>query len=344
MPVKRPKSRRTERKGVNATQSFFESQDCVFLEVSQQNDFGKDAYIDIGLHGEITHLCAALQIKSGTSYRSNDGDYYIPLREHAENWRRSTVPVFGIVYDPEDGLLRWADLTGYLRAHSEQNSGSIKVSKATTLDATSLHKDFSKAISAYARDNGNSIALRLLGDDIQQSLAVLDAWALGRKDAQFLILLRRLIADLGRDAVRQAIHALSHVCHHPDILFTSRNWFPPEIQLVAQRSFRWYPAEVAHMLSAVPSEEYGRGTLGQSLDVLLRQDPDISLHIDDAIGLLLSEDLSAAMSGAALALSYAHDARDKLRSLVSRYPDLLEEQYFSEVAAVVEEYGYLSLY
>jgi hypothetical protein len=99
------------------------------------------------------------------------------------------------------------------------------------------------------------------------------------------------------------------------------------------------------MLRAVPSEDYGRGTLGQSLDFLLRQDPDISLHIDDAIGLLLStNDLHAAMSGPALALSYAQDARDKLRSLVCRYPELLEEQFFSEVAALVEEYGYLSLY
>ena len=50
------------------------------------------------------------------------------------------------------------------------------------------------------------------------------------------------------------------------------------------------------------------------------------------------------MSGAALALSYECDARDKLRSLITRYPALLKEQYFSEVAAVIEEYGYLSLY
>ena len=49
------------------------------------------------------------------------------------------------------------------------------------------------------------------------------------------------------------------------------------------------------------------------------------------------------MRGAALALSYKCDARDKLRSLVARYPALLEGQYFSEVVAIIEEYGYLSL-
>ena len=180
------------------------------------------------------------------------------------------------MYDPEDGYLRWADITGYLRARPEQNSGSVKVFRANILDATSLHADFSAAISAYARDNGDAIALRLLGDDIQQCLAVLDAWALGRQDARFLILLRRLIIDLRPDALRDAIHGLSHVCGHPDIWFTGKNWIPPEIQCVTRRSFRWSPAEVAHMLSAVPSEDYGRGTLGQSLDVLLHQDPDIS--------------------------------------------------------------------
>jgi hypothetical protein len=135
------------------------------------------------------------------------------------------------------------------------------------------------------------------------------------------------------------------VCNHPDIFFTSQNWIPQEIQDVNRRSSRWSTAEVARLLSAVPSKDYGRGTLGQSLDVLLHQDPNISQHLEDAIGLLLSEgELNQAMSGAALVLAYAHDGRDKLSWLIERYPELLSEQYFLEVAAVVEEFGYLSLY
>jgi hypothetical protein len=47
----------------------------------------------------------------------------VPVENHSEIWRRSTVPVFGIVYDPDDSQIRWVDLTGYLRAHPEQSGG-----------------------------------------------------------------------------------------------------------------------------------------------------------------------------------------------------------------------------
>ncbi|MBW4091487.1 MAG: DUF4365 domain-containing protein [Proteobacteria bacterium] len=124
MSVNIPENRRTAREGVNFVQAFFERHGCVFMEVSQQNDFGKDAYVDIGERGKLTPLCIAVQIKSGESNRTADGDYFVPVEQHAANWRRSTVPVFGMVYDPADKLARWADLTAYLRAHPDQKTGS----------------------------------------------------------------------------------------------------------------------------------------------------------------------------------------------------------------------------
>jgi hypothetical protein len=95
-------SRITSRDGVNAARTFFEHHGCTFQEIGQQHDFGKDAYIDVADDRKITHLCVALQIKSGASYRAAAGDYLIPVDNHADLWRRSTVPVFGIVYDPND--------------------------------------------------------------------------------------------------------------------------------------------------------------------------------------------------------------------------------------------------
>jgi hypothetical protein len=43
--VKNPPERITAREGINAAQTFFERHGCVFQEVAQQNDFGKDAYV-----------------------------------------------------------------------------------------------------------------------------------------------------------------------------------------------------------------------------------------------------------------------------------------------------------
>lgn len=128
----------TSRDGVNAGRMFFEHHACTFQEIDQQQDFGKDGYVDIADDGKVSHLCVALQIKSGPSYRTAGGDYAVPVDDHADLWRRSTVPVFGIVYDPEDGHIRWVDLTGYLRAHPDQTNGSVPVSGRQTLDVMSL--------------------------------------------------------------------------------------------------------------------------------------------------------------------------------------------------------------
>lgn len=129
MPPKIGLNRNIERQGVNAVQEFFERNNSIFQEIAQQNDYGKDAYIDLTQGDYVSPLCIAVQIKSGNSYRTPKGDYFIPVNHHAITWRNSTVPVFGIVYDPDDLQLRWIDITAYLRQHSMQDGGSIPVSK-----------------------------------------------------------------------------------------------------------------------------------------------------------------------------------------------------------------------
>jgi len=105
--VKNTSERVTSREGINAVQTFFKRSWCVLQEVAQQDDFGKDGYVDLGNDdGVITCLCSALQVKSGVSYKLARGGYFIPLDDHAETWRFSTVPVFGIVSDPYVDALR----------------------------------------------------------------------------------------------------------------------------------------------------------------------------------------------------------------------------------------------
>src|SRR5579859_3632547 len=132
----------TSRDGVNVTRLFFEHQGCTFQEIGQQHDFGKDAYVDLADEAGITGLCVAIQIKSGNSYRNTSGNYVVPVDNHADIWRRSTVPVLGIVFDPNDSQLRWVDLTGYLRAHPEMESGNIPVSGDHILDEQTLRGAF----------------------------------------------------------------------------------------------------------------------------------------------------------------------------------------------------------
>lgn len=252
----------------------------------------------------------ALQIKAGASYRTGKSDYAIPVDDHADLWRRSTVPVFGIVYDTDDKQLRWVDLTGYLRAHPEQHGGSVPVVGRYTLDEMTLRNSFTNAVRAYGARGTTDLVLNLLAPDPFQTVAAYDAWALSRSEPKYLLLLRRFIMDLQPESLRRTIWLLSHVGSHPNILWTKDNWIKPEAEGLLLPSFRWSPEELAHMLRAVPHEDYGKGTLGESLDVLLYEDTTIVRKLHLAIPLLLRDpDTTWAVRAASLALTHSRNQR-----------------------------------
>jgi hypothetical protein len=347
--MKNSAERMISREGVNAIQAFFESNGCAFHEVPQQSDFGKDAYFDFGENGVVSFLCAALQIKSGTSYRTAKRDYFVPVDDHADNWRNSTVPVFGLVYDPDDRQIRWIDITGYLRACPDQKSGSIPVPSDVILDPIGLRTEVKAALTRYAAGGFGGLMLNLLSPLPLQTDAVYDAWALGRFDAKYLLILRRLIMDLETEPLRLAIFLLSHAGSHPNILWNpdkeKGNWIRPAILAELLPSFRWSPEELARMLRAVHYSDWGYGTLGECVDVLFYEDPNIVAKLHVAIKLLLTDpEEEYVVRAATLALSHSKEQRKELSLLAREFPTLAEHEWFEGVSAEVESSGRYSLY
>ena len=64
MNVRLPTTRTVSRDGVNAAQTFFEHNGCVFQEVAQQNDFGKDAYVDLSHQSLSFRTCRGPKVPS----------------------------------------------------------------------------------------------------------------------------------------------------------------------------------------------------------------------------------------------------------------------------------------
>jgi hypothetical protein len=337
-------ARITAKAGVNAVRALLEQTGCAFQEVAQQNDIGKDAYVDLMARGLAGGLCVALQIKSGKSYRSATGDYLLPLGSHAERWRESTVPVFGVVYDPEDSRIRWIDLTAYLRAHPERSGGHVTIPTSSILDGRAVRDEFRRAALGYA-GAGDSLSLKLMSSDegVQED-AVFDAWALGRQDARYFILLRRLILQLNGRALRRAIAALSHLGLHPDILWTPKNWIPPVVEDAVRPTLRWSGPEIAHMLSVIDVEEWGRGTLGQCMDVLLYQHPGVITELRSAVQLLLPQSEELAIRAATLVLSHAKNAPEEMARILTAAPGLRDHEWMQGLIGHVERYGEFSLY
>ncbi len=339
-------NRRIEREGVNAAQAFFERNNCVFQEVALQNDFGKDAYLDVTRVGVFGPLCVALQIKSGRSYRTSSGDYLIPLDHHANTWRNSTVPIFGIVYDPDDKELRWTDLTAYLRDNPDKNTGSAPVARSSVLTETSIGGEFVRAIHKYSSSGGSYIVLNMLSDEPEQQVsAVLDAWALGRSDARYLLLLRRVIAELSSEATRRAIWVLSHATSHPDIFWTSENWIPDDVKNRVRASFRWSAEEISHTFMALNVEETGRGTLGQSLHLILREDPCLVEKMKQSVAQLLqASETDHTMHVLVTMLASTENPSEVLEEMIIQHAELLESAWVRDIRLTLREHNYVDLY
>jgi hypothetical protein len=342
--VKNPPERITAREGINAAQAFFERHGCVFQEVAQQNDFGKDAYVDIGENGSVSFLCVAIQVKAGVSYRTAKGDYFIPIDDHAHNWRYSTVPIFGVVYDPDDQLMRWVDITGHLRANPQKQTGNVPVSREAFLTEANLRGAFTSALAEYTGRFG-TIATNLLASGDVQTDAVYDAWALGRSDAKYLLIVRRFILDYEPRALQRAIHLLAHAGAHPDIFWTSNNWIPKSVSGLVTPSYRWSPEELAKMFKVIDVEDWGRGTLGQSLDVLLYEDPHIVAKLHMTIDLLIEEgETEQALRAASLALTHSKEQNEEVEKLIAAFPMLMDDEIFCDIYRMIQEGETLSLY
>lgn len=100
------------------------------------------------------------------------------------------------------------------------------------------------------------------------------------------------------------------------------------------------------MLRAVDTGDYGRGTLGECLDVLLYEDPNIVKKLHLTITLLLKDpDHTQAVRAATLAITHSKDRQKQPRLLIKDFPALMEHEWFHDIAASLHESAVpLSLY
>jgi hypothetical protein len=81
------------------------------------------------------------------------------------------------------------------------------------------------------------------------------------------------------------------------------------------------------------------------VDVLLYEDANLVSKLHIAIDLMLEDfDMTQAVRAATLALTHSPDQRHELSFLVKKHPTPMDDEWFQEVFAAVNESGDLSLY
>lgn len=342
-----PQNRIKERAGVNATQALFESLGYVFQAVNLENDYGKDAYVDLVNGTELTGLCVALQIKSGPSYKRAQG-YAIPVDDHYQVWRTSSLPVVGIVHDPATEQLYWCDISEYLESVEGEPPSTIPVKTDRILTRETIEYEFKLAMrrAAGRRSVGLSILQLCSGSDDSRFSALSDCFALARSDPRVLIVLRYLLRVLRDDLLRYALHILAHATPHPDIFWTKDNWIPESFRQILRPHIDWSQDELQLFFTTVKQEEWERGGSGQDLYMMLKEDRKIlkKLEIYSAAAIEAGE-YEAAYSAFYLLLHWSGKRAVRVfNKFTHDHPKMFEIDLISEVGLYLCDYGEVAMF
>lgn len=349
----------SERGGVNAVRTLLEAHGLVVAEVDGRSDYGRDLIVDITEAGEITGAVIGVQVKGDRRF-IRDGCWELPATpKDLRYWAESSVPVAGILWDPDSSELRWANLTGYARTDQTISSWPprrpptatperlVPFPKTHVLSGATLLDMISK-MHAYVRQTSTLALLGLFdADDDQRCQAVFDCWTLGRTDARALLMLRRALPSLEGNSLHDAITVLSHLTPHPDIFWHAGNWVPPEIERQVQPAFTWSAREVCDLVCAVEHLDEGdnsweRGGLGQSLWMLFTQDRQLRTVLPSALRLAVDlGDGDAALRLLVIHQYLADDPLSAARSALDRYPILRSHDLSDELVRQIEEFGRL---
>ena len=337
------KNRIIEKEGVNATRSLFEGCGCVFQEVNLENDYGKDAYVDIGDEFATSSICAGIQIKSGSSFKHADG-YRIPLRESDfEYWSASTVPMFGIVFDPIDQQLRWVNITQYLDTFTGPRKSYIPVDAHSVLTRETIWGEFAESVRSTIVGFRRHPLVQVCDEDPEvQYRAIGDCFVLGRSEPRLLIALRYLIFQVHESTFRRGVRALAHLTSHPDIYWTDANWIPSSVRANVLPHFVWSGEEILRLLSAAATEEWTRGGFGQDLFMLLIQDPGLDPKLEKAAVQLAKSDADPdlCLNAMHLLISRADDsAGELLNHMVNLIPSMKNTEMVQWMKEMLREEG-----
>ena len=180
-----------------------------------QPDLGKDGYLEFTNESGMAVFCAAIQIK-GVRSLYNSEQYELEVSKlQCESWRFSTVPVLGIVLDPETQLLYWCDITKTLREQGRK--ARVYAHKNNQLNSEEGCIAFHKY--ALARSAASHITFALASEDVSiQVGGAEDVLSFCKSDHRYLILLRRTMFGLHYEALDYAIFVLGKFALNPDVL------------------------------------------------------------------------------------------------------------------------------
>lgn len=349
---------RSERGGINAVRALLERHGLVVDEVDGRSDYGRDLNVDVTRASEITGGVIGVQVKGGSSFFKH-GRWVIPATPTDWHyWRSSTVPILGMVHDPNTAVIRWINLSHLARSRvlvdgfnvELQSDAASEVVVTEVLNEETFER-FLDEVEAYLAATAESAYLLLVdSDDDTRRRGVFNCWTLGRRDPRPLILLRRMLPWLEGRSLLDGINVLAHATPHPDIFWTKTNWISPAVKNEVRKALRWTADELAALVHAVETMDdegvdWQRGGVGQSLWSIMVVDPELRSKLSSSIRTCVE----AGWPQAALRLLICHqyladDPVAVVEAVLKEYPTLADEEMAGYLVEHVHEWGRLDVY
>lgn len=330
---------RVGEEGVGAFDAWCVGRRWPMVRVPTERDIGIDGFVQVtDDEGDPTGDVFAVQVKSGASYLRATGGA-VPVEDHRELWMYSSSPVIAVVHDPATGVMWWSNASDAL--DHEPNLTTVAVttplpaadqSVMPLLRSVRLRADFR---SGVPRGIGST-------DPDEQVAAAWQSLMLGVRSSHALIALRRVLVSLDPLARVHAVEALAHCTPHPDILWTKDTLLPRPVRDQVCATFRWSLDELAALLEVIDENGIDRGSIGQSMYMLIFEDPGCAALLRRGAVELLSNGDDVAGWAAYLAVAHAEDQQAEWDLLVRLEPALRS----SFVAPYIDEsltHGIVSL-
>jgi hypothetical protein len=304
---------KTGEEGIGAFDAWCVARRWPMVRVPTERDIGIDGFVQVTDDaGKPTGDVFAVQVKSGASYLRATGGA-APVDDHGELWKHASSPVIAVIHDPVTGAMWWANVSDAL----DRDPNLTTVAVTTPLPAgdqgvmpllrsVRLHADFRFGVP---RGIGST--------DVDEQIAA--AWQslmLGFRSSHALIALRRVLVSLDPVARAHAVESLSHCTPHPDIFWTKDTLLPRAVSDEVCATFRWSLEELAALLEVIDENGIDRGSTGQSMYMLLFEDPGCAALLRMGAVELLARNDELAGWAAYLAVAHAEDQQEEWDTLL----------------------------
>ena len=160
-------------------------------------------------------------------------------------------------------------------------------------------------------------------NDVDEQVAA--AWQslmLGSRSSHALIALRRVLFSLDPVARAHTVESLAHCTPHPDIFWTKETLLPSAVRDEVCATFRWSLDELAALLVLIDENGIDRGSLGQSIYMLVFEDPGCGALLRNGAAQWITRDDDLAGWAACLAVAHADEQRMEWETLLNLTPAL----------------------